>query len=84
MERDIKTQTKQTFEKIKFVLDAGGATLKDIIKITTFLTHMDDYSAYNEIRRQYFEDNFPASSTVVVKDLVVKGMLVEVEVIAAL
>lgn len=84
VKREIRNQAKQVFENIKYVLEAGGATLKDIVKMTTFLTNTEDYPAYNEIRRQYFEDNFPASSTVVVKDLVVEGMLVEVEVIAAL
>jgi 2-iminobutanoate/2-iminopropanoate deaminase len=81
---DIKTQTKQVFERIKHVLEAGGATLKDVVKITTYLKNRDDYAAFNEIRRQYFEDNFPASTTIVVKGLVEEDMLVEVEAIAAL
>jgi len=81
---DIRTQTRQVFENIEYVLQAAGATLKDIVKLTTFIRDADDYSGYNEVRRQYFEDGFPASSTVVVKDLVVKDILIEVEVVAAL
>jgi len=81
---DIKTQTRQIFENLKCVLEAGGATLKDVVKVTTFLKNMDDYSAYNEIRRQYFKNNFPASSTIAVKQLANESMLVEVEIIAAL
>lgn len=81
---DIKAQAKQIFENIKYVLESGGATLKDVVKMTTFLVNKEDYSAYNDIRREYFQSDFPASSTFVVKDLVVEGMLVEIEVIAAL
>jgi 2-iminobutanoate/2-iminopropanoate deaminase len=81
---DIKVQTKQVFENVKYILEAAGATLGDIVKMTAFLTDMNNYSGYNEIRRQYFEDNFPASSTIAVKQLANESMLVEVEVIAAL
>lgn len=81
---DIKAQAKQTFENIKSVLEAGGATLKDVIKITTFLTDRRDYAAYNEVRRQYFTDTLPASSTVIVKELVAEELLVEVEVVVAM
>jgi 2-iminobutanoate/2-iminopropanoate deaminase len=81
---DIKAQTKQIFENLKNVLEAGGATLTDVVKMTTFLKNMEDYSGYNEIRRQYFESNFPASSTFAVKQLADDNMLVEIEIIAAL
>jgi 2-iminobutanoate/2-iminopropanoate deaminase len=81
---DIKAQTEQTLENIKHVLEAGGATLKDVVSMTTFLARMEDYRGFNEIRGQYFEADFPASTAVVVKDFVIKGILVEIEVIAAL
>ena len=84
LQDNAKAQTKEVFEKIKHVLEAGGATFKDVVKVTAFLTNKEDYPAYNEVRKEYFADNFPASSTVIVKDLVVEGMRVEVEVIAAL
>jgi 2-iminobutanoate/2-iminopropanoate deaminase len=81
---DIKAQTKQTFENIKHVLEAGGATLKDVVHMTVFLKDMKDYSGFNEIRKQYFDDTYPASSAFVVKDFVAEGLLVEIEAIAAL
>jgi 2-iminobutanoate/2-iminopropanoate deaminase len=70
---DVKAQTRQTFENINHVLEAPGATLKDVVKMTTFLTTREDYAAFNEVRREYFEDAFPASSTVIIRDLVGEG-----------
>ncbi len=80
---DIETQTRQTYECIRVILDGLGATLSDVVKITTFLLDVDDFPAVCAVRRELFgADHRPASSAVVVKELVVPDALIEIEAVA--
>lgn len=79
---DIEVQARQTFRNIEAVLEAAGASLKDVVKITAFLTRLEDFPKYNEVRRQVFKNNFPASTTVIIKSLAREDYLLEVESIA--
>lgn len=79
---DVRGQTRQVFENIKAILAEGGATLKDVVKITVFLTDIRDRAAVNEIRAEYMGEAPPASSLVVVKGLAFPDLLVEIEAIA--
>jgi 2-iminobutanoate/2-iminopropanoate deaminase len=83
---DIKVQTRQVFENLKYELERAGATLNDVVQIHTFLKYKEDYAGFNEVRREYLKDNLPVSSTLVVKDLLLKDEdeRLEVGVIAAL
>jgi len=78
--RDIKGQTKQVCENLKYVLEASGSSLDRVLKAVCFLSDMGDFAAFNEVYAQYFTSK-PARSCVAVKELP-KGALVEVEVIA--
>ncbi len=79
---DIAGQTKQVMENLKAVLEAAGTNLENAVKTTCFIANMSDFAEFNEIYGQYFT-NKPARSCVAVKELP-KGVLCEVEVIAAL
>lgn len=79
---DIAGQTKQVMENLKAVLEAAGTNLENAVKTTCFIANMSDFAKFNEIYGQYFT-NKPARSCVAVKELP-KGVLCEVEVIAAL
>lgn len=79
---DIKAQTRQTFENIKKILSEVGATMDDVVKVTVFLKNTSDYQGMNEVRREYFPSNPPASSAVTISDFMLPGLLVEIEAIA--
>ena len=79
---DVAAQGKKALETIKTILDAAGVPLTSIVKMTVFLTNAADYKAFNEVRRAFFAPPYPASTVVVVKELVVKDAVVEIEVIA--
>ena len=64
------------------VLSAAGSSYEKAIKTTCFLANIADFAAFNEVYARYFTEK-PARSCVAVKDLP-KGVLVEVEVIAAI
>jgi enamine deaminase RidA (YjgF/YER057c/UK114 family) len=80
---DIAAQTRQTFANIRTILNAAGADLCDVIKLTTFLVDARHHGTVMEIRREVFGDHAPASILCVVNALPNDGMLIAVDTIAA-
>lgn len=78
----IVEQAEQVMKNIGAVLEEAGTCFENVIKTTCFLADMADFATFNEIYARYFTGK-PARSCVAVKDLP-KGVLCEVEVIAAL
>lgn len=78
----IVAQTEQVMKNLGEVLGAAGSSYEKAIKTTCFLADISDFAAFNEVYAKYFVAK-PARSCVAVKDLP-KGVLVEVEVIAAI
>ncbi|GHO58916.1 endoribonuclease L-PSP [Ktedonobacter robiniae] len=78
---DIAEQTTQIFENLKAVLRTVNCDLSHIVKVTVFLTNIDDFAAMNAVYAHYFDLPYPARSTIAVKALPL-GALVEVECIA--
>ena len=81
---DMSVQSQQVFANLGAVLAEAGATMDDVVKITGFITDTGRYAEYSAARAEAFPNNIPASSTVTVADLLLPGMLVEVEAIAIL
>ena len=79
---DIKVQTRQALENIKSVLETGGATMEDIVKLTVFVTNVEHFSQIHEVRAEYFKTDYPASTLVEITALVHPDMLIEIEAIA--
>ncbi|MCP4327953.1 MAG: RidA family protein [Alphaproteobacteria bacterium] len=81
---DFREQTERTFEHIKLVLDAAGATFADIMKLTIYVTDISQQYVFNEISERYFgADNPPARTILQVGALPHPGMFVEVDGVAA-
>jgi reactive intermediate/imine deaminase len=78
-------QAKQALENLKRVLDASGASLKDVIKTITYVTTMKFMSnGYREVRRSYFGGHQPAATLIQVAGLARPEMLIEIEAIAVI
>ena len=75
----IEAQTARTLENIKAILEAGGATMADVVKVTAHLTDLSNFAAYNKVYATYFPDPKPVRTTVGSQLL---GMLVEIDAIA--
>jgi enamine deaminase RidA (YjgF/YER057c/UK114 family) len=82
-EGDMARQTEQVYELIGKILAAAGAGFGDVVKLTTYLTDLAQLDAHREVRDRYLPDPPPASTLVQVAGLVQPGLLVEVEVVAA-
>jgi len=81
---DVVRQAEQVFRNIGEVLAAAGAGPADVVKVTVFLTHIDERAEINPVRQRFFGDARPASTLVEVSRLAVPGARIEVEAVAAL
>jgi len=84
---DVVAQTKRALENVRAVVEAGGATMRDVIRLQTFLTRADDISGFmkarGELFPEYFPDRvYPPNTLLVVSRLVRPELLVEIEAIA--
>ncbi len=83
MRLDVREQTKAVLENIKDYLATEGATLADVVDVTSFLVNMNDFAGYNEVYAQYFDkETGPARTTVAVHQLPHPNLLVEIKVMA--
>ena len=80
---DVRAQARQTFENLRQVLRAAGGDLTDLMKITTYITKIEDVPAVAEARSEVFHGELPASTLIVVKSLFHPDFLIEVEGVAA-
>lgn len=81
-EGDMAAQTRQVFASIEAVLAEAGATMEDVVKITTYITDMTRYGEFSAVRAEVFPNAGMASATVACSELVRPEFLVEVETIA--
>jgi 2-iminobutanoate/2-iminopropanoate deaminase len=77
----IEAQARMSLDNLKAVLKPYGIGLDNVVKVTIFLTDMNNFSEVNEIYSQYFTDNFPTRSCIEVSRLP-KDVQIEIEAIA--
>lgn len=80
---DFEARARQVFENLKAVAEAAGGTLDQIVKVTIFLTDLNDFATVNSVMEEYFSKPYPARAAVGVASLP-KGVDVEAEAILAL
>lgn len=80
---DIKEQTRVAIERIKTILAEFDADLNDIVSATVFITDLDDFPTFNEAWAAEFGDHRPARACVVA-GLLLPGLVVEIQAVAAL
>jgi 2-iminobutanoate/2-iminopropanoate deaminase len=79
---DVVAQATQVFESMRQVLATAGCSFQDVVKVTIFLTDVDDRASINPVRQEVFGDARPASTLVEVSRLAVPGARIEVEAVA--
>lgn len=83
IEGGIEEQTHQVFKNLQAVLAAANTDLDRVVKVTVFLTDMDEFAAMNAVYETYFNAPYPARSTIEVSRLPKdKAVKVEIEVMA--
>lgn len=79
---DFKAQADQAFANLDRVLRAGGSSLKNVIKVTIFLTDMDYFDRIVELRGRWFIAPYPADTIVEVRSLYSQDAMIEIEAVA--
>ena len=79
---DVGAQARQVFRNLRQVLQAAGGDLGSLMKMTTYITRIEDRPAVAEARSEVFDGEVPASTLIVVKSLFHPDFLVEIEGVA--
>lgn len=80
---DIREQTRAVLENIKDYLATEGATMTDVVDVTSFLVNMNDFGGYNEVYAEFFNrETGPARTTVAVHQLPHPHLIVEIKAMA--
>ena len=79
---DIRQQSRAVIENIRDILASAGASLGDVVEITTYLVNMNDFGGYNEVYGEYFDFTGPARTTVAVHQLPHPHLLIEIRALA--
>lgn len=82
---DIVAQTRAVIENIRDFLAIEGATLSDVVDVTSFLVNMNDFAGYNQAYGEYFsKEAGPCRTTVAVHQLPHPDLVVEIKAMAYL
>lgn len=79
---DVVAQARQVFENMRAVLAAADCGFEDVVKVTIFLTDVEDRPKINPVRQEIFGAARPASTLVEVPRLAVEGAKIEIEAVA--
>jgi len=83
VEGDFAARAHQVFQNLQAVAEAAGGSLDQIVKLTIYLTDLNDFATVNAVMSEYFNEPYPARAALGVASLP-KGVDVEAEAILAL
>ncbi|MYZ43328.1 RidA family protein [Schauerella aestuarii] len=75
-------QGRQAFANLRRALEAGGASLTDVVKVTIFVTDMGNFDDVVSLRREFFSAPYPADTIAEIKALYTPEAMIEIEAIA--
>lgn len=80
---DITAQTRRVFDNLDAVAKAAGGTLAQIVRVGIYVTDLANFAAVNAVMAEYFQQPYPARSTIEVSGLP-KAAQVEVDAVMVL
>ena len=83
VEGDIKAKATRVFDSIEAVLKGASCSFANVVKVTVYMTNLDDFSKMNEVMAARFGDNKPARTTIQAARLP-GGAALEIDVVAKL
>ena len=81
---DFEAQARQAYTNLKNILEEAGGSLKNIVKMTTFLTHHNYVETYRSVRNEFFSEPFAPNTLLIIESLASPDYLIEVEAVAVL
>ncbi|ANI15957.1 MULTISPECIES: RidA family protein [Pseudomonas] len=79
---DIRAQTRAVIENIRDILASEGASLADVVEISSFLVDMNDFGGYNQVYAEFFDESGPTRTTVAVHQLPHPHLRIEIKAVA--
>jgi 2-iminobutanoate/2-iminopropanoate deaminase len=76
----IAEQTRRSLENVRTCLEAAGCTMDDVVKVNAYLADLGHLAGYNDVYREFFDEPYPARSSV--QAGLPPGVLVEIEAVA--
>lgn len=80
VEGGIEQQAHQVFKNLTAVANASGSSINSAIKLTIYLTDLEDFSIVNKVMKEYFSSPYPARATIQVSALP-KNVNIEIDAI---
>jgi enamine deaminase RidA (YjgF/YER057c/UK114 family) len=77
--REFEPQARRCFERIEYALDAAGASMDDLVRMTVFITDMRYAREFKDVRGDVLGENLTTSALIGVDQLAQPEMLVEIE-----
>ena len=81
---DLEVQVRQVYTNLKTILEECGGGLRNIVKMTTFLTHFSYVETHRNVRNEFFQEPLPPNTLLIVESLAIPELMVEIEAIAVL
>ena len=75
-------QAEKAFDNLRRVLEAGGSSMKKIVKVNIYLTDMANFPKIVALRAGHFSKPYPADTIVEVRGLALKELMIEIEAMA--
>jgi len=76
---DVTSQTRKTLENMRAILEAGGASFRDVVMVTVYLADESHWGEFNAVYKTVFEPPYPARAVV---GAGLRGILVEISAVA--
>lgn len=76
---DLTTQARRTLDNVRAVLEAGGASIRDVVMVTVYLADEKDWDEFNVVYRTVFDPPYPARAVI---GAALRGILVEISAVA--
>jgi len=81
---DFEAQARQVYTNLKNILQEAGGGLKNIVKMTTILTHYGNVESLRKIRQEFLGDVMPPNTLLIIQSLASPDFMIEIEAIAVL
>lgn len=64
VDNSVEEQTRQTLSNLETIAEEAGFAMKNVLKVTAFLADIDDFTAFNEVYKEFFANSKPARATI--------------------
>ena len=79
---DVAAQARRVFENMRLVLERAGAGFEHVVKVTVYLTDVNDRTLINPVRQEFFGATRPASTLIEISRLAIPGAKLEIDAVA--